>query len=145
MKSLSRIVGVGVVLLPLLAGASLRAAPPGDPVKAVFHLNEDDPKEIAAGLRNIENILTETAGAAEIVVVAHGEAVKEFLRDSPAPMLAAVAKLQKTGRVTFDVCHNTLEHMGKKDSDACQDCRVVPSGALEVIRLQTKGYSYFKP
>lgn len=78
-----RVVGIGVGLLTLLAGTYLPAAPPANPVKAVFHLNEDDPKEIAAGLRNIDNILTETAGAAEIIVVAHGEAVKEFLRDSP--------------------------------------------------------------
>jgi intracellular sulfur oxidation DsrE/DsrF family protein len=53
--------------------------------------------------------------------------------------------LNKTGKVHFEVCRNTLTERGWKPADVFPFAKIVPSGAQEVMLRQQQGYVYFKP
>ncbi len=139
--------GIGVLTL-LAAGISpVLLAAPGEPVKVVYHM-VDGIDQAGRGLANIRNHLRE-APDTKIVVVAHGEGIN-FLLDGARdrngrPFDAQVAALASQG-IEFRVCNNTLAAREIPASKLMMEARVVPSGVVEVARLQAReGYVYLRP
>jgi intracellular sulfur oxidation DsrE/DsrF family protein len=138
------------------APAPVPAAPPPAPVpvpaapdatlRAVFHLS--DPNR-AANLRGLENVrrALDALGAApaRIVLVVHGQAVGWLRRGEPDNLAAPVAALLATGKVELRVCARTLEEFHWQAAELVAGAAVVPSGTLEVLRLEREGFVYFKP
>ncbi len=143
---------VPLVLLGLLAlgatGCATTAAK-DDKMKAVYHINSDDPKTLKAALGNVQNHLNAVGkDKADIKVVMHGNglAMLQFAK-SDEDVKAKVDKLKLDG-VAFNVCANTLK--GKKlnykiDLHDVSEKDIVPSGVAEIAILQGKGYAYIKP
>jgi intracellular sulfur oxidation DsrE/DsrF family protein len=82
---------------------------------------------------------------ARFVLVAHGQALVWFRRAEPDNLAEPLAALLATGKVELRVCARTLEENHWKLSDILPGAAAVPSGTLEVIRLQRDGFAYFKP
>jgi intracellular sulfur oxidation DsrE/DsrF family protein len=47
--------------------------------------------------------------------------------------------------VVFEACENTMKKKSLSKEDLLPGTKTVPSGAVEIIRKQSAGYSYFKP
>jgi uncharacterized protein len=131
-----------------LAAASLgAAAAPGDPVKVVYHMNEDVDRAPQA-LRNVRNHLS-VDPKAKIVFVSHAAGINFLMKDAKDkngnPFEVTVQDLKSKG-VDFRVCEITLKSRNIDKSKLIEDVVYVPSGVAEVSRLQVQeGYAYLKP
>jgi len=129
--------------------------------KVVYHINYDDPKKQAGGLKNIQNHINAVgAKNLDIKVVLHGHGLSLLLdpeslsklkkfkhANADEKMMARVDSLKDKG-VNFNVCNNTIR--GRKvdlegDLYNVEKSDVVPSGVAEVAKLQLMGYAYIKP
>ena len=132
----------------VLAAASLGAyAAPGDPVKVVYHMNEDVDRAPQA-LRNVRNHLS-VDPKAKIVFVSHAAGINFLMKDAKDkngnPFDVTVQDLKSKG-VDFRVCEITLKSRNIDRSKLIDDVVYVPSGVAEVSRLQfQEGYAYLKP
>ncbi len=132
----------------VVASAAMGAlAAPGDPVKVVYHMNEDVARAPQT-IRNIRNHLTADPKA-RIVVVSHAAGINFLLKDAKDPngnpYEVAVQDLSSKG-VEFRVCEFTLQARNLQKSALIDDVKYVPSGVAEVSRLQfQEGYAYLKP
>ena len=130
------------------AVASLGAsAAPGDPVKVVYHMNEDVDRAPQA-LRNVRNHLS-VDPKAKIVFVSHAAGINFLMKDAKDkngnPFEVTVQDLKSKG-VEFRVCEITLKSRNIDRSKLIEDVTYVPSGVAEVSRLQIQeGYAYLKP
>ena len=111
-------------------------------LKAVVHINFEDPKRQEHALGNIENILKEAPDTI-IEVVCHGEGITLVERKTTkqADKIAALIKQQ----VSFVGCENTMRKKSLNKEDLLAGVGTVPSGAVEVLRKQQEGYGYFRP
>ena len=132
----------------VLAAASLGAwAAPGDPVKVVYHMNEDVARAPQA-LRNVRNHLS-VDPKARIVMVSHAAGINFLMKDAKDangnPFELTVQDLKSQG-VEFRVCEITLKSRNIDKKQLIDDVKYVPSGVAEVSRLQVQeGYAYLKP
>lgn len=130
--------------LALVAGPAC-AADGGD--RVVYHLN-DGVEQAANGLRNIRNHL-EVDPKAKIVVVAHAAGVNFLLKgakDKNGNEFASTIEDLSTAGVEFRACRITLTSRGIDPKQLHDDARLVPSGVVEITRLQAQErYAYLKP
>ena len=128
--------------------------------KVVYHINYDDPKAQAGGMRNIQNHINAVgAEKLDLKVVLHGNGLALLLEpdalkntklahaNATDEMQAKISGLKDQG-VEIKICANTLK--GKKVNyeqdlyDVSKD-DIVPSGVAELAYLQAQGYTYIKP
>jgi uncharacterized protein len=137
-----------ILIAAALTAASLGAsAAPGDPVKVVYHMNEDVDRAPQA-LRNVRNHLS-VDPKAKIVFVSHAAGINFLMKDAKDkngnPFDVTVQDLKSKG-VDFRVCEITLKSRNIDKSKLIDDVSYVPSGVAEVSRLQVQeGYAYLKP
>ena len=137
-----------ILIAAALTAASLGAtAAPGDPVKVVYHMNEDVDRAPQA-LRNVRNHLS-VDPKAKIVMVSHAAGINFLLKDAKDkngnPFDVTVQDLKSNG-VEFRVCEITLKSRKIDKSKLIDEVVYVPSGVAEVSRLQIQeGYAYLKP
>lgn len=128
--------------------------------KVVYHINYDDPKAQAGGMRNIQNHINAVgAENLDLKVVMHGNGLSLLLEpdalqntklkhgNATDEMQAKISGLKQQG-IEFKVCANTLK--GKKinyENDLYDVSKgdIVPSGVAELAHLQAQGYTYIKP
>lgn len=53
--------------------------------------------------------------------------------------------LSKTKHVDFLACNNTMGAFGIKLTDLPPEFKTVGSGAFKVMKLESEGYTYFRP
>ena len=111
-------------------------------LKAVIHVNFKDPERHEHALNNVENILKQ-ADDAQLIVVCHGEGIA-LVTKKQAKQSDLIQSLIKKG-VRFAACENTMKKKSLSKDDLIEGITTVPSGAVEIIRKQSEGYSYFKP
>ena len=131
----------------LFAAALGASAAPGDPVKVVYHMNEDVQRAPQA-LRNVRNHLS-VDPKAKIVMVMHAAGINFLMREAKDkngnPFEVTVQDLKSKG-VEFRVCEITLKSRNIDKSKLIDEVVYVPSGVAEVSRLQVQeGYAYLKP
>ena len=140
--------GTQFIAAMAFAAASLGAgAAPGDPVKVVYHMNEDVDRAPQA-LRNVRNHLSADPKA-KIVMVSHAAGINFLMKDAKDkngnPFEVTVQDLKANG-VEFRVCEITLKSRNIDKSKLIDEVVYVPSGVAEVSRLQIQeGYAYLKP
>ena len=138
--------GKWIAVLAACAALASQAAP-GDPAKAVYHMNEGV-EHAPLFLRNIRNHLS-VDPKAKIVVVTHGRGVNFLMRDAKDrngnPFEVTVQTLVSEG-VEFRVCEITLKAENIDRKRLIDDVTYVPSGVAEIARLQVQeGFAYLKP
>ena len=127
-----------LLIAATFAAASLGAyAAPGDPVKVVYHMNEDVARAPQA-LRNVRNHLS-VDPKAKIVFVSHAAGINFLMKDAKDkngnPFDVTVQDLKSKG-VEFRVCEITLKSRNIDKKQLIEDVVYVPSGVAEVSRLQ---------
>jgi len=132
----------------LIAFASFGTfAAAGDPIKVVYHNNEGIDHAPQA-LRNVRNHLS-VDPKAKIVFVSHAAGIDFLMKGAKDkngnPFEVTVQDLESKG-VEFRVCEITLKTRNIPKSQLIDDVQYVPSGVVEVARLQAQeGYVYLKP
>lgn len=132
-----------VLFTPLLFSAYAIA---DEKLKVVYHVT--DAEKVPFVIGNIENHIRGVGGPekVEIILVAHGPAVKAFEKKESTPTaLDKIAGLNKKG-VEFDACGNTLNKNNAQLSDLADGfVRVDQGGVVRIAELQSKGYIYIRP
>ncbi len=128
----------------LIVGANVCAA---EAIKVVYHL-ADGLDQASRAMANIRNHLRAEPGT-RIVVVANGDGIRFLLAGAKErngkPFDAAVSALAAQG-VEFRVCDNTLAAHNVPASQLLPEAKLVPSGVVEIARLQAKeGFVYLRP
>lgn len=118
-----------------------------EPVKVVYHINEDIPSALQA-LGNIRNHLRADPEV-KIVVVGQGAGIDFLLKSAKTSdgksVYPLVTNLTQQG-VIFEVCKNSLNFRNLSDDAVIPEAKIVPAGVAEIARLQAKeGYAYIKP
>jgi intracellular sulfur oxidation DsrE/DsrF family protein len=114
--------------------------------KVIYHVNLGN-EQATDALRNIQNHLA-VDPTAKIVVVTHSAGVDFLLEGAEdkngnlysGPVAALAAK-----GVEFRVCKITLERRKIDPKKVIPEAKLVPSGVVEVTKLQQEGYAYLKP
>lgn len=136
-------------LLALVAATlvfALAAGGSAAQTKVVYHFS-DGLEQAVNGLRNIANHL-EVDPKATIVAVTHARGV-DFLMEGAKtsggyPFELTVQQLKAQG-VKFVVCEITLRNRKLDKKQFIDEAGFVPSGVVELAKLQSQGYAYIKP
>lgn len=109
--------------------------------KIVFHLMTGSEQDRAGLLRNIRNVLVEWPEA-RITVVSHSGGMA-LLTKANNHLTAEIDALRQKG-VTFNACENTMASKSIAPEDLISAAEPVPSGIVEVVKLQEQGYAYIR-
>lgn len=119
--------------------------------RVVIHVDENDPATMNLALNNISNIkkyYDSKGETIEIELVAYGPGLHMFRADtSPVKDRLSVMSLE-IDNLTFTACGNTHRNMSEKagkDIELVEEASMVPSGVVQLIELQEKGYAYVRP
>lgn len=132
--------------LGIFGASRAAAAPAAGKQRVVYHL--DDPEKVAFVMSNIQNHVAGTGGpgGADIRLVVHGPALKNFhalVADENFTQL--VDKIKKQG-VGMDACANTMRVQGVKLDDLLPGFGVAEKGGVvRLAELQHEGYAYIRP
>lgn len=145
MKKLLSLIATAVLVL----GANLALAADYAKQKVVYHVNDNNEKQLAAVLGNIQNHINAVGkDNIDLKVVMHGNGLDLLkIANTNLDMQSKVANL-KTQNVAFQVCGNTLKSKKinyKNDLFDVSEKDIVPSGVAELAKLQQQGYVYIKP
>ncbi len=148
------------ILVAMILGINSYAANKYGKQKAVYHINYDNVKQQAGGLRNMQNHINALgAENVEIKVVIHGKGLSLILKpeevkntklkvgNATKEFQNKITKLKKQG-VEFLVCANTLRGKNidfKKNLFDVKESNIIPSGVAELTHLQMNGFAYIKP
>jgi len=108
----------------------------------VFHL-DNNTTDLGATISSMENYFKRLSGKkfhAHLVV--DGAGIK-FLGKN-APHAVQLTRLSKIG-LQIQVCQNAIDQLSIEPAWLIPSAKIVPSGLLEIIDLQRKGFAYIKP
>ncbi len=136
-----------VTMLALAVAPGVHAQRRRAPVlRAVFHIGAATRADVLRGLTNMRNALAALGDdPADFVLVVHGAALAYFVRGAEDPVTDELAAVMATGRASWRACARTMEEHHWQPRDLLAGGTPVPSGTLEVLRLQQRGYAYFRP
>lgn len=143
---MNRSLFIATFLLLLCLPVQALAGDAGHPERVVYHLDDSSNARWAMTLANAH--LKQNAKA-QIVIVAHGPGIRfliEGAEDGNGNLYEPdVFGLAGKG-VEFKACAATLDFMDIPPEKVLEEAKMVPSGAYEIVRLQThEGYAYLKP
>jgi uncharacterized protein len=109
--------------------------------KIVFQLTSSDTLVHKAVLKQVANALI-AAPNAKIEVVCHSNGI-EMLTIAKTKHAKNIAELKAKG-VVFAACENTLRERKMGKTEVVSEAIFVPSGVIEIVMKQEKGWSYLK-
>jgi hypothetical protein len=125
------------------APGAAAAQAPGEGVKVVLQVSEGT-KQAKLALYMAKRDL-DLDPRTRVQIVAYGDGVQFLQNDTlfsdEGPKVAALA----ARGVVFKVCENSLRAGSLVRRDLLPRVEVVPSGTLEIARLQRAGYAYIRP
>lgn len=140
--------------MALVVAASLGFAAPGVDAAGVkrvaLHVDENDKARMNLVLNNAQNVIQyyESKGQkVEVRIVAYGPGLNMLVKGK-SPVADRVASLGMLDNLSFAACGNTHKAMSKKagkEVALLPEAKMVPSGVVELIELQEKGWAYIRP
>lgn len=119
--------------------------------KIAVHVDQNDPKVMNMALNNVVNLNKYYAAKGEkiiIEVVAYGPGLHMFRSDT-SPVKARIEKMGlQFDNLEFSACGNTHRKMSAKAGKKVaimSEANMVPSGVVQLLELQEKGYAYLRP
>ena len=109
-------------------------------LKLVFHVLEA--YRVNNALGNIQNILdTESLSVSKVDLVVVNEAVQKFTN-----MTDIREKIEKviSNKISIKICENSMKKFGVFEEELAEEVNSVPSGIVEVVKLQSQGYKYIR-
>lgn len=141
MQTLIRLITCLLITATLATGAWA-----ADKLKVVYHVSEIE--RVGFTLGNMRNHIKGVGGAqnVELVLVAHGPALKAFHEmQANDKIMSRVKALQGDG-VHFEACGNTMNAQGVSLGDLLPDfARRDEGGVVRIAQLQSQGYLYIRP
>lgn len=139
-------VGAALAATPATPAASADAASATEAEqRVVFHV--DDVTSTRDALNNILSQLSASPNS-RIVFLANGRGIYSLVKgesDHQGEYGSTIAELQARG-VRFEACGTAMRKNNILNSDLLPNVAVVPSGVVELTRLQTvEHYAYIKP
>jgi len=129
---------------------SVVGAQASDPHKLAIHVDQNDPAVMNMALNNAQNVkayYAEKGEPVDIEIVAYGPGLNMYVAESPVKDRISAMALENP-EMHFSACGNTLAGMKKKtghDVALMSEAKVVPSGVVRLMELQSEGYSYVRP
>ena len=109
-----------------------------------LHIDRADPALLKFLLGNAANYFNGLPGATfQLDVVANGPAVTLFTAENEA--LRAQAKPLVEAGMRIKLCANAIAATGVDKSALWPECRIVPAGLVEIVKLKNAGFAYIKP
>jgi intracellular sulfur oxidation DsrE/DsrF family protein len=159
--SLKRASVVGLVLVVALLGGvaflQVRAAawltrPDAEAKthKVAIQVNQNEKGVMELALNNAQNIRDFYRSKDEdvtIEIVAYGPGLHMLRQESPVKSRISVLSLE-TPSLTFSACGNTQANMSRAEGKPValvSEAKVVPSGVVRLMELQSQGYAYIRP
>jgi intracellular sulfur oxidation DsrE/DsrF family protein len=121
--------------------------------RVAIHVDQNDPDVMNQTLNNATNVMEYYRGRdedVEVEIVAYGPGL-HMLRDDTSPVKDRIKRMAENSfpaKITFAACNVTKRGMEKREGRAVTiipQATVVPSGVVELIELQEKGWSYVRP
>ena len=136
-----------------MAIASSGFAADAKPHRVAIHVDQNDPAVMNLALNNATNIMEDYKARGETVeiqLVTYGLGL-HMLRDDTSPVKDRLKQIKDASfpsKITYAACGNTKAGMEKREGKAItivSEAEIVPSGAVTLIELQEKGWTYLKP
>jgi uncharacterized protein len=119
--------------------------------RLAVQVDVNDPAVMNLALNNVSNVAQhygELGQTVEIEVVAFGPGL-HMLRDDTSPVKARIKSMSETmPQLAFSACGNTRENMTRveaKEIPLIAQAKVVKAGAVRLMELQERGWSYLRP
>jgi len=116
----------------------------------VLHVDQNNKKVMNIALNNAQNIkkfYNSQGDKVVIEMVAYGPGL-HMLRKDTSPVAARIAVMAMNPNIKFSACGNTRRKMAAKAGhkiELLSEARMVPSGVVQLIKLQEQGYAYVRP
>jgi intracellular sulfur oxidation DsrE/DsrF family protein len=126
---------------------------PTKPHRLLIHVDQNDPAVMNLALNNATNVIEYYRAKGEDVsvdIVTYGPGL-HMLRADTSPVQDRLKQLKGMAfpsNVQFSACANTKENMEKKEGRSIavlSDATIVPSGVVQLMEKQEKGWSYIRP
>jgi intracellular sulfur oxidation DsrE/DsrF family protein len=124
-----------------IALAAPALAADGKTHRVAIQVDQNDPQVMNLALNNATNVIEYYRGKneeVEVDIVAYGPGL-HMLRSDTSPV---------QDRIKFSACNNTKQSMEKNEGKAIpivSEATIVPSGVVQLMELQEKGWSYVRP
>ena len=147
------IVFLSMTSAALAQGAKDGRSSPTKPHRLLIHVDQNDPAVMNLALNNATNVIEYCRAKGEDVsvdIVAYGPGL-HMLRADSSPVQDRIKQLKGMAfpsNVQFSACANTKENMEKKEERSIavlSDATIVPSGVVQLMEKQEKGWSYVRP
>ena len=119
--------------------------------KLAIQIDENKPETMNLALNNAKNVIEYFKSKGEAVaieIVAFGPGLHMF-REDTSPVKARIAQMSlEEPAVAFIACQNTLQNQSKaeqKQISLISEAKLMPSGVVRLMELQSKGYAYLRP
>jgi intracellular sulfur oxidation DsrE/DsrF family protein len=140
------------LIIPILAlsfcWSGLVKADEKVPIKAVVQINAEMPKQVEMALKNLANASkqSESEGTnVDFSVVVFGPALKYFVNQAEPTVAHEYENVRGQKNIHFIACENSLKILKIDKTTLLPGFKTVPSGAWEVLKLQTQGAVYLRP
>ncbi|MBN9598343.1 MAG: DsrE family protein [Afipia sp.] len=137
----------------LATAAAPGFAADGKSHRVAIQVDQNDPAVMNLALNNATNIINEYKARnedVEVEVVTYGPGL-HMLRADTSPVrerIKQIADASFPSKIKFLACGNTKEGMEKREGkpvSVVPEATIVPSGAVQLIELQEKGWAYLRP
>ncbi|MBN8982309.1 MAG: DsrE family protein [Rhizobiales bacterium] len=143
---------IAAILMSLAVSSSGFSAD-AKPHRVAIQVNANDPAVMNLALNNATNIMEDYKAKGETVeiqIVTYGPGLN-MLRDDTSPVKDRLKQIRDASfpsKIAYAACNNTKQGMEKREGKTITivpEAELVPSGAVTLIELQEKGWSYLKP
>ena len=131
--------------------AKTEKAAKSKPNRVAIQVNENKPEIMNLALNNAKNVVDYYKSLGETVtveIVTYGPGL-HMLRDDTSPAKQRIAQIAlEEPSITFAACANTQANMSKAEQKPValiSEAKVVPSGVVRLMELQSKGFAYIRP
>ena len=149
MRNLARFLSAALVMTLLFAlpGSAAERAH-----RVAIQVDQNDPDVMNLALNNAKNVLEHYQARGKNVsveIVAYGPGL-HMLRADTSQVKDRIKELvgQYSAKIKFAACDNTKQAMEKREGKVLTiipEARIVPSGVVQLMELQEKGWSYVRP
>ncbi|MCX7320692.1 MAG: DsrE family protein [Hyphomicrobiales bacterium] len=142
-----------LAVLALTASSGIAADKDKKEHRVAIQVDQNDPAVMNLALNNVSNIIEQYRAQNETVqieVVTYGPGLN-MLRADTSPVkdrLKQAVDASFPSSLKFIACNNTKEGMEKREGKKIElvpESEITPSGAVRLIELQEKGWSYLRP
>lgn len=138
-----RYILAGLITLVFFYNAPLIAKQDSGNLKVVIHVADNFKQTYRAALNYADSLLEKYGNSISIAIVANGPGIGLVNRNNAYTQ--RIKGLLKQG-VKISACNTTVSILRQyKELPIIKGVKFVPTGVVEVVKLQSEGYLYLKP